>query len=163
MGQICNLLYFKLNILCLLFSLFYYINLLVSLLLLMIFFLLKHTEPTSGGSMRKRATIMPSCSSMRRKAMISWAQADMKRGFFVQIFFLLPARIRAMRFVWGQIPNIIRTYSTYWICCNLRSPFLQSTHCYYAVISMKNPLTAHFSQLVDPPFHSGLTLVTSAE
>lgn len=120
------------------FILFYFINLLICLLLLMIFFLLKHTEPTSGGSMRKRATMMPSCSSMRRKAMISWAHADMKRGFFVQIFFLLPARIRAMRFVWGQIPNIIRTYSTYWICCNLRSPFLQSTHCYYADISMKN-------------------------
>lgn len=34
---------------------------------------------------------------------MSWAQADMKRGFLVQIFFLLPARIRAMRFVWGLI------------------------------------------------------------
>lgn len=45
--------------------------------------------------------------------MMSWAQADMKRGFFVQIFFLLPARIRAMRFVCSRIPNIINTYITY--------------------------------------------------
>ena len=49
--------------------------------------------------MRNRATMIPSCSRMRRKAMMSWAQADMKRGFLVQIFFLLPARIRAMRLV----------------------------------------------------------------
>lgn len=55
---------------------------------------------TSGGSMIRSATIIPSCSSMSRKAMTNCAQADIKRGFFVQIFFLLPARMRAMRLVW---------------------------------------------------------------
>lgn len=54
---------------------------------------------TSGGSMIRSATIIPSCSSISRKAMTNCAQADIKRGFFVQIFFLLPARMRAMRLV----------------------------------------------------------------
>ena len=70
----------------------------------------RNRQLTSGGSIRKRATMMPSCSTMRRKAMMSWAQADMKRGFFVQIFFLLPARIRAMRFVYSHITTTIRTF-----------------------------------------------------
>lgn len=48
----------------------------------------------------RSATMIPSCSSMRRKAMTNCAQADMKRGFLVQIFFLLPAKIRAIRLVW---------------------------------------------------------------
>lgn len=55
---------------------------------------------TCGGSMMRSATIIPSCKSMSRKAMTNCAQADIKRGFLVQIFFLLPARIRAMRLVW---------------------------------------------------------------
>ena len=55
---------------------------------------------TCGGSMMSSATMIPSCSSMSRKAMTNCAQADMKRGFLVQIFFLLPARIRAIRLVW---------------------------------------------------------------
>ena len=50
--------------------------------------------------MMSSATMIPSCSSMSRKAMTNCAQADMKRGFLVQIFFLLPARIRAIRLVW---------------------------------------------------------------
>lgn len=89
------------------------------------------TDLTSGGSMRKRATMMPSCSSMRRKAMMSWAQADMKRGFLVQIFFLLPARIRAMRFVWGLIAKhhqnlpIIHAHTTYCVVNPAKTPWLQ--------------------------------------
>lgn len=50
--------------------------------------------------MIRSATMIPSCSSMSRKAMTNCAQADIKRGFLVQIFFLLPARIRAIRLVW---------------------------------------------------------------
>lgn len=50
--------------------------------------------------MIRSATIIPSWSRMSRKAMTNCAQADMKRGFLVQIFFLLPARIRAIRLVW---------------------------------------------------------------
>lgn len=53
--------------------------------------------------MMRRATIIPSCSTMSRKAMTNCAQADMKRGFLVQIFFLLPAKIRAIRLVWSKI------------------------------------------------------------
>lgn len=52
-----------------------------------------------GGSMMIRVTTRVSCTLIRIEAMITWAQALMNLGFLVQIFFLLPARMRAMRLV----------------------------------------------------------------
>lgn len=53
----------------------------------------------SGGSRMMSVISRVSCTLISIKAMITWAQALMKRGFLVQIFFLLPARMRAMRLV----------------------------------------------------------------
>jgi hypothetical protein len=47
----------------------------------------------------KRAAMMPNWIHMRMKAITNWAQALMNLGFLVQIFFLLPARILAIRLV----------------------------------------------------------------
>lgn len=52
-----------------------------------------------GGSMMIKVTTKVSCTLMRIEAMITWAQALINLGFRVQIFFLLPARMRAMRLV----------------------------------------------------------------
>lgn len=49
--------------------------------------------------MMMRVTTRVSCTLIRIEAMITWAQALMNLGFRVQIFFLLPARMRAIRLV----------------------------------------------------------------